>query len=57
MICPECGSQKVYIRETRGNDTRTVERRRVCEDCRLGFWTYEVIYPDLRRPKLKEHRT
>ena len=56
MICPECGSQNVYIRETRGNDTRTVQRRRFCENCRLGFWTYEVVYPDLRRPKLKESK-
>ena len=55
MICPECGSENVYVKETRGSDTATVERRRVCEVCRLSFWTYEKWYTDLRRPK--ERRT
>jgi transcriptional regulator NrdR family protein len=57
MICPECGSVNVYIKETRGNDSPVVQRRRLCEDCRLSFWTLEIAYPDLKKPrKTKEEK-
>ena len=51
MTCPECKGLNVYIKETRGNETSVVRRRRLCADCRLSFWTFEMVYPDLKKPK------
>lgn len=51
MICPECGSQAVFVKDTKGNDSRVVQRRRFCENCKLSFWTHEEPYADLRKPK------
>ena len=51
VICPECGSQNVFIKDTKGNDSKVVQRRRFCENCKLSFWTHEEPYADLRKPK------
>ena len=54
VICPECGSENTYIKETRGNDTSVTNRRRLCADCRFSFWTFETVYPDFKKPKPKK---
>ena len=53
MICPKCKSLNVYVTDTRGNDTNTVDRRRKCADCQYAFWTHEEMYPGGKRQDRK----
>lgn len=44
MRCPVCGSENVYVLETRnGEDGRTIIRRRECSGCLAKFKTTELI--------------
>lgn len=43
MICPKCGSQAVYIKETAKGTNNEVYRRRHCSDCETKFRTVETI--------------
>ena len=58
MTCPKCGSTNTYVKDTRGNDTEMVQRRRICADCDLRFWSYELAYekykPDVIKPRKRE---
>lgn len=47
MLCPKCGSDQVYTRETRQRDT-FVTRRRICYTCLHLFTTHELIEGDRR---------
>jgi transcriptional regulator NrdR family protein len=55
MTCPRCRSKNTYVKDTRGSDTELVQRRRVCADCGLSFWAYELAYeqykPDILKPR------
>lgn len=44
MKCPECGSNKTLVNDSRKAEG-TVIRERFCPDCRTYFWTREEIIP------------
>ena len=44
MKCPWCGTENNYVRDSRSVGNR-VWRRRVCEDCKNPFATYETYIP------------
>lgn len=44
MRCPECGSIKTLVNDSRKTEG-TVIRERFCPDCRTYFWTTEVVIP------------
>lgn len=48
MLCPECGSYKTQVTDSRsrnreGLDYGHVRRRRNCFDCKYKFTTYETL--------------
>lgn len=43
MNCPKCKNEKTQVIDSRDCDTRTIRRRRECEDCNFRFTTYERI--------------
>lgn len=46
MICPECGSECNYVRETAHGSDGKVYRRRRCAECEAKFRTVEVLIND-----------
>ena len=42
MICPECKSHNIYVKDSRHRDG-FIYRRRVCNDCGKEFKTHERI--------------
>ena len=52
MICPNCGSENLYVKDTRSHD-RYVFRKRLCVDCRYYFATCEVAMDDITDDILK----
>lgn len=45
MKCPECGSKKIEVLETR-HSGKKIRRRRECHECYLKFTTYEMYLGD-----------
>lgn len=43
MICPECGSDKTRVTDSRACTDGSIRRRRECDDCKCRFTTYERI--------------
>jgi len=43
MICPKCKSSDISVIDSRDYDSKTIRRRRECENCRYRFSTYERI--------------
>lgn len=43
MICPECGSPKTRVTDSRACSDGAIRRRRECEVCNCRFTTYERI--------------
>lgn len=43
MICPECGSEKTKVTDSRGCTDGSIRRRRECEACKSRFTTYERV--------------
>ena len=41
MVCPECGSENTYCKDSRQNKNRR-RRRYQCADCNVRFTTVEV---------------
>ena len=46
MICPACGSERNYVRETAQGTDGKIYRRRRCYDCDLRFHTVESVVAD-----------
>ena len=44
MKCPECGSERTSVEDSRKAEGSVVRERR-CADCRTYFWTREEIIP------------
>lgn len=42
MLCPVCGSDEIYVRETQP-EKKMIRRRRRCENCQYTFKTIERI--------------
>ncbi len=43
MLCPYCRSSEISVIDSRDVDNSAIRRRRVCEECRKRFTTYERI--------------
>ena len=43
MICPECGSTKTKVTDSRACNDGSIRRRRECELCKCRFTTYERV--------------
>ncbi len=43
MICPDCGSTKTKVTDSRSCNDGAIRRRRECEKCKCRFTTYERI--------------
>lgn len=43
MICPACGSERIYVKETAQGSDGKVYRRRYCMDCNEKFHTVEGV--------------
>ena len=43
MICPECGSTKTKVTDSRACNDGSIRRRRECESCKCRFTTYERV--------------
>ena len=43
MICPECGSTKTRVTDSRACNDGSIRRRRECESCKSRFTTYERV--------------
>ena len=43
MICPECGSNKTRVTDSRACGDGSIRRRRECEKCKSRFTTYERL--------------
>jgi transcriptional regulator NrdR family protein len=46
MICPVCGSEYNFVRETAQGTDGKVYRRRRCSECEAKFRTVEVVMDD-----------
>lgn len=46
MICPVCGSEYNFVRETAQGTDGKVYRRRRCGECEAKFRTVEVVMDD-----------
>lgn len=46
MTCPKCGSNRVYVINSRDWKQNQVRRRRECYHCKHRFWTLETIQPE-----------
>ncbi len=63
MRCPKCGSEELYVVDSR-SDSDAIRRRRECEKCAQRFTTYErvelelpmVIKKDGRREPFDSHK-
>jgi transcriptional regulator NrdR family protein len=55
MICPNCGSERTEIIETRASGENERRRRR-CRECRCRFTTYEITKKAYNR-LLEEEKT
>lgn len=44
MKCPECGSERTSVEDSRKAEGSVVRERR-CADCGVYFWTTEVVIP------------
>lgn len=42
MLCPVCGNNEIYVRETQ-SEKGMIRRRRRCENCQHTFKTIERI--------------
>lgn len=43
MICPECGSEKTRVTDSRSCSDGSIRRRRQCDKCKSRFTTYERV--------------
>lgn len=43
MICPECGSDKTRVTDSRACSDGAIRRRRECDTCKSRFTTYERV--------------
>ncbi len=43
MKCPSCGSNDFKVLDSRPTDSKTIRRRRECQNCQKRFTTYEII--------------
>lgn len=43
MLCPECGSDRLRVTDSRACTDGSIRRRRECDDCKARFTTYERI--------------
>lgn len=41
MKCPKCGSDNIFVRDTRDIKNNRIRRRRDCPDCQYRFTTVE----------------
>lgn len=41
MLCPKCKSSETSVFDTRDYDSKTIKRRRECEECHFRFSTFE----------------
>lgn len=42
MLCPKCGSDQNYVKETK-RGLNTIERRRLCAICNENFYSVESV--------------
>lgn len=47
MKCPKCGSNNVYVTDSRRDDGKVIRRRRKCADCEYRFTSLEVAVEQL----------
>lgn len=52
MICPQCKSARLEVRDSRegSQNSNSIRRRRVCGDCGYKFTTHET--PDSEAPNM-----
>lgn len=47
MKCPKCGSDNVYVVDSRRDDGKLIKRKRSCADCGYRFNSVEVAVEQL----------
>jgi len=46
--CPQCGKNRIIVRDTVAKRGQTIERYRFCEVCQHAFKTRETVVSDYR---------
>ena len=58
IACPECGSDRSEVNESRHNPgNNTIRRRRICHSCLARYTTYETLMRPAVINQMADHAT